>query len=268
MPHSTCLIPECTKGATRSGRCGAHYAKARAAGEFGAAELCIWPECERVAMCRGFCGTHHARSMRLGHIENPWITYDAQQAEKAAAKAARECKWPECGEKKLKAYGMCISHYRRAEVLSDMAAPWKLWRPGKACATCGEWIDKPIHNRQYCSRDCSNKVWRKQNLERIRERNREASRRRHARKRSTQVKHFTDKDVRMTHGDVCYLCGEKINFRLKFPHPNSPTVDHIVPLSRGGSHTLENAAMVHFLCNNKKGAKDAPTLPQPTLLAI
>lgn len=45
---------------------------------------------------------------------------------------------------------------------------------------------------------------------------------------------------------ICGLCGLKIK-------KNDLTVDHIVPLSRGGSHDLENLRLVHAKCNVIKG---------------
>jgi 5-methylcytosine-specific restriction endonuclease McrA len=34
-----------------------------------------------------------------------------------------------------------------------------------------------------------------------------------------------------------------------------PTHDHIVPVSKGGKHTWDNAQLAHFECNTKKNAK-------------
>ncbi|NEA63940.1 HNH endonuclease [Streptomyces sp. SID12488] len=38
----------------------------------------------------------------------------------------------------------------------------------------------------------------------------------------------------------------------RVPSPMAPTLDHIVPLARGGSHEPANVQAAHFLCNNKK----------------
>jgi 5-methylcytosine-specific restriction endonuclease McrA len=54
--------------------------------------------------------------------------------------------------------------------------------------------------------------------------------------------------ARLDQGVVCYLCGEKIPL-------GSRHVDHIIPLSRGGSHAAENLAIACARCNTSKGAK-------------
>ena len=33
--------------------------------------------------------------------------------------------------------------------------------------------------------------------------------------------------------DVCAICGKPVDKRLKFPHPMSATVDHIIPIDLG-----------------------------------
>jgi len=71
----------------------------------------------------------------------------------------------------------------------------------------------------------------------------------------------------MAHGDICYLCGEKINFRLKHPNPKSPSLDHVIALSRGGTHTLGNVAMTHLKCNLSKQSNLAGVEPHATLFA-
>lgn len=35
------------------------------------------------------------------------------------------------------------------------------------------------------------------------------------------------------------------------------SLDHIIPLSRGGHHTADNVQAAHLACNHRKGAKAA-----------
>lgn len=54
---------------------------------------------------------------------------------------------------------------------------------------------------------------------------------------------------------VCALCNQRIDHLLAWPEPMSRSVDHIVPLSKGGTHEQSNLAWTHLVCNLKKGAK-------------
>ncbi len=52
---------------------------------------------------------------------------------------------------------------------------------------------------------------------------------------------------------ICHLCGKKVNATTCHPHPDSPTVDHLVPVTRGGDHSYANTALAHLGCNMSKG---------------
>jgi len=41
--------------------------------------------------------------------------------------------------------------------------------------------------------------------------------------------------------------------RLAWPDPGSKSIDHILPLSKGGSHSQENVQWAHLVCNTRKG---------------
>lgn len=57
-------------------------------------------------------------------------------------------------------------------------------------------------------------------------------------------------------GWVCGICDRKINRRLKHPNPLSPSIDHIVPLSKGGNDNLTNVQAAHLRCNVGKHNKN------------
>ena len=58
------------------------------------------------------------------------------------------------------------------------------------------------------------------------------------------------------YGLTCYLCGKPCDWNdhtwSKYCGPTYPSIDHIIPLSKGGSHTWENIGVAHILCNSKK----------------
>lgn len=47
-------------------------------------------------------------------------------------------------------------------------------------------------------------------------------------------------------GDVCYLCEGHIT-------PGAETIDHVIPLSKGGADDTTNYKLTHILCNLEKG---------------
>lgn len=62
-------------------------------------------------------------------------------------------------------------------------------------------------------------------------------------------------------GWICGICREPVDQALKFPDRWSASLDHIQPLSLGGSHTKANVRCSHLTCNiargNRTGAQAA-----------
>ena len=55
---------------------------------------------------------------------------------------------------------------------------------------------------------------------------------------------------------VCGICGKPVDFRLKFPHPLSPCIDHIIPVAKGGHPSdIANLQLAHMTCNRDKSDK-------------
>lgn len=52
------------------------------------------------------------------------------------------------------------------------------------------------------------------------------------------------------------LCGKPVDKTLKYPHPLSAAIDHIVPIAKGGHPSaLENLQLTHWQCNRQKSDK-------------
>lgn len=63
---------------------------------------------------------------------------------------------------------------------------------------------------------------------------------------------------------VCWICGKLCDYndkeyrvsekghRYLATGPNYPSVDHVIPLSKGGAHTWNNVKLAHKRCNSKK----------------
>ena len=57
----------------------------------------------------------------------------------------------------------------------------------------------------------------------------------------------------------CGLCGLPIDPSLSYPHPMMATLDHIIPVSKGGLHLLDNTQAAHARCNLSKGNRTQPS---------
>lgn len=56
--------------------------------------------------------------------------------------------------------------------------------------------------------------------------------------------------------DICGICGKPVDKTLKSPHPMSATVDHIIPVTKGGHPSdLSNLQLAHRSCNREKSNK-------------
>lgn len=51
---------------------------------------------------------------------------------------------------------------------------------------------------------------------------------------------------------ICWLCGEPINMALPYLHQRSFTLDHVVPVARGGDQHSETRP-AHRDCNSSRG---------------
>lgn len=52
----------------------------------------------------------------------------------------------------------------------------------------------------------------------------------------------------------CHICLGEIDYALPHTDPMSYVVDHIIPLTRGGTDEIENKQSAHRTCNRTKGA--------------
>lgn len=60
-------------------------------------------------------------------------------------------------------------------------------------------------------------------------------------------------DIYERDGWICSICSEPVARELAYPDPMSPSLDHVIPLAKGGHHTFQNTALAHWQCNVRKG---------------
>ena len=124
--------------------------------------------------------------------------------------------------------------------------------------------NRPIRlekRRQYAAQNrhtvrAQSLAWKKVNLDRCRihEQRRRAQKLKATRNDLTHQQWMT---IKAHYGSRCVYCGRKMQ-RL--------TMDHIIPLSKGGEHTFSNVVPACALCNSKKNAGPPLTPVQPLLV--
>ena len=77
---------------------------------------------------------------------------------------------------------------------------------------------------------------------------------------------WTSEEILTTHGTDCHICNEPIDLTA----PRSPRkganwklglhFDHVIPLSKGGTNSVDNVRPSHAICNMQKNSKILETL--------
>jgi len=68
---------------------------------------------------------------------------------------------------------------------------------------------------------------------------------------SPGVEHVRLTVVAVRDGWQCHLCGRAVKRK-------DASMDHLIPLSKGGAHTYQNVALAHRRCNSQRGAGRLP----------
>ena len=120
----------------------------------------------------------------------------------------------------------------------------------KECAECGQSFDTMQPGQLTCSLKCG----------KVRT-NRISSLRKDKRINDTNI---VDRDISLKvlykrDEGICYICGNKCDYNdykkdgSNFTSgPTYPSVDHLIPLSRGGKHAWYNVRLAHHRCNSLK----------------
>lgn len=78
---------------------------------------------------------------------------------------------------------------------------------------------------------------------------------RRALKKGAAAERIVPLEVFERDGWLCGICSDVVDPERAYPDPLSPSLDHILPLSMGGAHSLANTQLAHLGCNVRKGAR-------------
>lgn len=112
------------------------------------------------------------------------------------------------------------------------------------CAACCRLYSVERGTQRYCSESCSSAAVAEQNyLKRVRRSERLAA---------SSSEKFDRREIFERDEWRCGICQTVVERDARVPHLLAPTIDHIIPIARGGGHTRDNVQCAHFSCNSRK----------------
>lgn len=133
----------------------------------------------------------------------------------------------------------CADRYKELEKRKRMRL--------KKCRYCDRWHYK--QNTLYCSEKCQSKRNRLMN---------ELSKSTRLKRARSNGQFDADIDIyRLIErdGEQCYLCGDIVLFDVHYNNPKYPTIEHVMPISKGGTHSWDNVKVACRDCNTRKSTK-------------
>jgi hypothetical protein len=124
------------------------------------------------------------------------------------------------------------------------------------CKECGKRFEMRSSKSKFCSTKCSDK-----NYYRVKE-----LRRRKKLQENGRVNYkISKRKLIEREGSKCKLCGEPVDFNdyhykeegYFIAGPKYPSIDHIIPVAKGGTHTWDNVQLAHRHCNSVKSDSSA-----------
>ena len=140
------------------------------------------------------------------------------------------------------------------------------------CTHCGRAFSAKRHGKTYCSKACAGDAARQSRepntcrdcgdqaepfktyckpCRTVRHKNSERAykQKRRAVTRGVHADYINPRTIYERDNWTCGICGEPVDKRLNYPDYKSATIDHIIPVSKGGTHTHDNVQCAHWDCN-------------------
>jgi 5-methylcytosine-specific restriction endonuclease McrA len=112
----------------------------------------------------------------------------------------------------------------------------------KTCNECGALFFADNLRSTYCSQRCKNKALNRSHDRRLNK----------CKKREYSI---TLKKLYKKYDGVCQGCGYKMTFDIDPNDDLYPSIDHIIPISKGGNHSWDNVQLMCRRCNYMKSDK-------------
>jgi 5-methylcytosine-specific restriction endonuclease McrA len=117
----------------------------------------------------------------------------------------------------------------------------------------------------YCCTGCSERArWQRRKLVRPRQgakhvrtaaENHDKNHKRRAAKYGAGYERFSSEDIFERDGWRCHICGKRVHPSRFKRDPEGPSLDHLIPLADGGSHSQANCRLAHLRCNAARGRR-------------
>jgi 5-methylcytosine-specific restriction endonuclease McrA len=205
---------------------------------------CSVSDCHLPYWSTGLCGEHYRKAWRS---KKPY-TFVCEVCQKPGKTAQRRIRFHEyCQRISAVNKDVRLSSSTELAVIpkpTPQTAPavkGGFWWSGN-CFICQQpFVSEFGHNT------CSDKCLSLKNKDRERRR----SQGRRAREKKAFVERVSPKKVFDSNGWICQICFEPVDPDSKDVNTRA-TLDHVIPLAKGGKHSYENTQLAHGLCNSTK----------------
>lgn len=221
MQH--CNFERCEAKPVAKGYCSKHYYSAQRRGLLPRPS-CSVANCESPSFRKGMCNTHHLRTERYG---SPFVVKKMANG----SLTGKICIIDGC-DKPQRQSQMCSIHAARKRNLGDpLATPKKL---GNGQAT----EERKRENRKRAQQNYYKTVHGKL-------RRRFANARRRVLSGAASEHLSKEQFIALWNTSSCAICRANVTDADK-------SVDHIIPLARGGGNEMSNLQIAHLVCNQRK----------------